>query len=75
MQNAFARTWVRLAAAACLLASAAALGGCKGDSQLSKQDVQQMKSGPPAQMPTEAQAAFQKAMQSPPPAPPGPPGG
>jgi hypothetical protein len=70
MQTAFARPWVRLAAASCLLASAVALGGCKGDSQLSKTEVQQMKSGPPAQMPPEAQAAFQKAMQSQAPGPP-----
>ena len=57
----------RLALAA-ILAGSLALAGCKGN-ELSKQEVKQMQSGPPAQMPPEAQAAMQRGMQS----PPGPP--
>jgi hypothetical protein len=64
------RRWIRLVGAICLLASSSLFAGCKGDGALSEQEVKQMKSGPPAQMPPEAQAAFQKAMQSPQPAPP-----
>ena len=64
------RPWIRLAAAGSLLASFSLIAGCKGDAALSQQEVSQLKSGPPQQMPAEAQAAFQKAMQSPPPAPP-----
>ena len=68
MNHAF--PWMRLAASCCLLASLPFVAGCKGDAALSQEEVKQMKSGPPAQMPAEAQAAFQKAMQSPQPAPP-----
>ena len=50
-----------------LLAAAMPLfGGCKG-SEMSKQEVQQIKQGPPPEMPPEARAAMQRAMQSPPP--------
>jgi len=58
--------WMRLTAACCLLASLPFVAGCKGDAQLSQQEVQQLKSGPPAEMPPEGRAAMQKASQAPP---------
>ena len=64
MQYLFARRLARFAAAGLLLASLSFVAGCKGDAKLSQQEVQQMKSGPPAEMPAEARASFQKAMQS-----------
>ena len=61
---------VSIALAAAVLASMPLLVGCKGG-ELSKQEVQQIQQGPPAEMPPQAKAAMQRGMQAPPPPPPG----
>ena len=62
MQYKFACLRIPLALSA-VIAGSLVLTGCKGGG-LSNQEVQQMKSGPPPEMPAEARAAMQRGMQS-----------
>ncbi len=54
------RTRVLLLAMLVTGAGALALGGCKSNSQLSDKELQQMREGPPAEMPAEARKAMQE---------------
>jgi len=46
------------------LAGGCLLAGCKGDAQFSDKEIQQMKQGPPKEMPPQARAMFEKAMKA-----------
>jgi hypothetical protein len=46
------------------VAGLAALGGCKGDSQFSKQESAEIKQGPPREMPPQAQQMMRQAKGS-----------
>ncbi|NLI00803.1 MAG: hypothetical protein GX446_15080 [Chthonomonadales bacterium] len=72
------RIVARLVAVVCAAIGVLALAGCKPASQFSDKEMQQLKEGPPAEMPAEARKAMQDmrtgANRPTPPRPKGQPG-
>lgn len=55
-----AKRLLQLGALAALLVGGGVLAGCKPDAQLSKQEVEQFKQGPPREMPAEARQILER---------------
>jgi hypothetical protein len=64
-----------LLAVTLLLSGGQLLIGCSKDAEISKTEAEQIKQGPPKEMPAAAKAMFEKASKSGPPPQAGPPKG
>ncbi len=69
----FRQSMSRMLAVALLLTGGQLLIGCSKDAEVSKTEAEQMKKGPPKEMPAEGRAIMERAAKSGPPPQAGPP--